>query len=158
MLTALLLNLGDTAIASALRQSTVVYPLVSSIHIFGLGLLIGGVVTLDLRLLGIIRRGTLSELAPLMSRLAAVGLLLAVMTGALLFSVQPGHYLDNRAFLLKLIFISLGLLNVLLVHQLPHWKAVLAGQPAAPILKLTASLSLALWLAVLLSGRWIAFL
>ncbi|MDQ2077972.1 DUF6644 family protein [Marinimicrobium sp. ABcell2] len=154
---AVLLSLGDTALASALRQSTIAYPLVSSAHILGLGLLIGAVVTLDLRLLGAIRRGTLSELAPLMSRLAAAGLLLALVTGPLLFSVQPAHYLDNRAFLLKVIFISLGLLNVLVVHQLPHWKAVLAGQPVAPILKLNASLSLALWLAVLLSGRWIAF-
>jgi hypothetical protein len=157
MLTALLLNLGDTALASALRQSSIAYPLVSSAHILGIGLLAGGVVILDLRLLGAIRRGTLTELVPLMSRLAAVGLTLAIAMGILLFSVQPAHYLDNSAFLLKLPLIGLGLLNVLLVHRLPQWRAVLAGQPVAPILKLTAVLSLMLWLAVLIAGRWIAF-
>ena len=39
MLTALLLSLGDTALASALRQSEIGYPLVSTAHILGLGLL-----------------------------------------------------------------------------------------------------------------------
>lgn len=158
MLTALLLNLGDTALASALRQSSIAYPLVSSAHILGIGLLAGGIVVMDLRLLGAIRRGTLSELIPLMNRLAAAGLLLAIATGILLFSVQPAHYLDNNAFLLKLTLIGLALLNVLFVHRLPQWRALLAGQPVAPVLKLTALLSLALWLAILIAGRWIAFL
>jgi hypothetical protein len=57
MLTALLLSLGDTALASALRQSEIAYPLVASAHILGLGLLVGSVVTLDLRILSIIKRG-----------------------------------------------------------------------------------------------------
>ncbi len=158
MLTALLLGLGDTAMASALRQSSVAYPLVNSAHILGIGLLIGAMVTLDLRLLGVTRRGTLRELAPLLSRVAAAGLLLAMATGVLLFSVQPDHYLDNSAFLLKLSFVGLALLNVLWVHSLASWRALLSGEPAAPTLKVGALLSLVLWLAALLSGRWIAFL
>ena len=40
MLTALLLNLGDTVLASALRQSDIGYPLAGSAHILGLGLLL----------------------------------------------------------------------------------------------------------------------
>lgn len=157
MLSALLLSLGDTAMASVLRQSAIAYPLASSAHIAGLGLLVGAVITLDLRLLGLIRRGTISELAPLMSRLAACGLLLAIVTGIMLFSVQPAHYLGNNAFLLKLAIIGLGLLNVLVVHRLPGWRALRSGQPVVPLLKLTAVLSLTLWLAALLAGRWIAF-
>lgn len=158
MLEALLLGLGDTAIASALRQSSVAYPLVNSAHIVGIGMLLGAMVTLDLRLLGAIRRGTLHELAPLLSRVAAAGLLLAMMTGALLFSVQPAHYLGNSAFLLKLPLIGLALLNVVWVHSRSAWRALLAGGPVTPALKAGAFLSLVLWLAALLSGRWIAFL
>ncbi|MDQ2070314.1 MULTISPECIES: DUF6644 family protein [Natronospira] len=158
MLTALLLWLGETAMASALRQSTIAYPLASSAHITGLGLLVGGIITLDLRILGAIRRGRLSELAPLLSRVAAGGLLLAVTTGVLLFSVQPSHYLDNSAFLIKLGLVALAVLNALVVHQLPQWKAMLAGAPVARTLKITAVLSLLLWLSALIAGRWIAFL
>lgn len=157
MLTALLLSLADTALASALRQSEIGYPLVSTAHILGLGLLVGSIVTLDLRILNIIKRGTLSELAPLLSRVAACGFMLAILTGGLLFSVQPAHYLGNSAFLLKLSLISLALINVMVVHCLPCWRALLAGQPASLLLKLTALISLSLWLATLTAGRWIAF-
>lgn len=157
MLTALLLSLGETALASALRQSDIGYPLTGSAHILGLGLLAGSIVTLDLRILSIIKRGSLSELAPLLSRVAACGLMLAILTGVLLFSVQPAHYLGNSAFLLKLSLISLALMNVFVVHCLPSWRAILAGQPATLLLKLSACVSLTLWLAIITTGRWIAF-
>lgn len=157
MLTALLLQLGDSVLAAALRQSDIAYPLISAAHILGLGLLVGNIVTLDLRMLNLIKRGTLSELAPLLSRLAASGLILAIITGMLLFSVQPAHYLTNNAFLLKLALISLALLNVALAHCLPSWRALLAGQPATLRLKCTAGISLTLWLAIITAGRWVAF-
>ncbi|MDP2714323.1 DUF6644 family protein [Rheinheimera sp.] len=157
MLTALFLSLADTALASALRQSDIGYPLVASAHILGLALLVGSIVTLDLRILNIIKRGSLSELAPLLSSVAAGGFMLAILTGVLLFSVQPAHYLGNSAFLLKLALISLALLNVALVHNLACWRAILAGQPATLPLKLSAFISLTLWLAIITAGRWIAF-
>jgi hypothetical protein len=62
MLTALL-QLGDSALAAALRQSDIAYPLISSVHILGLGLLAGSIVTLDLRMLNIIKRGSTLWLA-----------------------------------------------------------------------------------------------
>lgn len=156
MLTALL-QLGDSALAAALRQSDIAYPLISSVHILGLGLLAGSIVTLDLRMLNIIKRGSLSELAALLSRVAACGLVLAMLSGLLLFSVQPAHYLGNNAFLLKLALISLALVNVALVRRLPAWRALLAGQPATLLLKCTAFTSLTLWLAIITAGRWVAF-
>ncbi|MCC5826562.1 DUF6644 family protein [Alkalimonas sp.] len=157
MLTELLVSLGDTALASWLRQSSIGYPLLSSAHILGIALLLGSVLILDLRLLGITDRGDLTMLAPILSRFAACGLLLALVTGPLLFSVQPAHYLANSAFLLKLALLLLALLNILLVHRLPHWQALLDGQRPTLFLKITALLSLLLWLAILLAGRWIAF-
>ncbi len=157
MFEALLLSLAESAVASALRQSVIGYPLLSAVHILGLALLVGSIVTLDLRLLNIIKRSSLSELAPLLSRVAAGGLILAVLSGLLLFSVQPAHYLANEAFLLKLLLLTLALLNVAVVHSLPAWRAVLAGLPATLLLQVTAAISMLLWLAVLTSGRWIAF-
>lgn len=157
MLTALLLDLENTALVSALRQSDIGYPLLGTAHILGLALLAGSIVTLDLRMLNIFKRGNLSELAPLLSRVAACGLMLAILTGMLLFSVQPAHYLANSAFLLKLALISLALLNVAVVHSLPAWHTMQAGRPATLLLKLTACISLTLWLATITAGRWIAF-
>ena len=158
MLRAFLLSLGDTELASMLRQSDIAYPLISATHIIGVGLVLGNMVLFDFRLLGVIRQRQVTELFPLLRRLAAVGLLLAITTGILLFSVQPAHYLANNAFILKLGLLGLALINILLVHRLAAWQAALAGQPVAPILKICALISLFLWLAILIAGRWIAFI
>jgi len=162
MLTALLLGLGDTALAAALRQSTIAYPLVSSAHILGLGLLVGSIVVLDLRLLGVIKRGAVTDLLQLMSRVAATGLFVAVLTGILLFSVQPNHYLSNPAFLTKIVIIVLGLLNIAAVHSLPQWRSLVRVQQAQAVriplvIKIFAALSLLFWISALIAGRWIAF-
>lgn len=153
----LLLSLGDTALATVLRHSTFAYPLVSAIHICGIGLLFGNIMLLDLRLLGVLRQHELTKLLPLLRLMAAIGLLLAILSGILLFSVQPAHYLTNDAFIFKMFLLCLALLNVLLAHRLPAWQAALANQPFRPTLKIGALISILLWLAVLLTGRWIAF-
>lgn len=157
MFSDLLLNLSDTTLATMLRQSAVAYPLVSAVHICGIGLLFGNIILLDLKLLGALRQPALTELLPLLQRMAALGLFIALLTGTLLFSVQPAHYLSNNAFLLKMLLLFLALLNILLVHWLPAWQAALTNQPFGNTLKICALISILLWLAVLLAGRWIAF-
>ncbi|GHG68688.1 hypothetical protein GCM10010919_17880 [Alishewanella longhuensis] len=157
LLSNVLLDLGDTALATLLRQSDFAYPLVSAFHICGISLLFGNILLLDLKLFGILRQQALTELLPLLQRMAALGLLIALLSGTLLFSVQPAHYLSNNAFLIKMLFLLLALLNILLVHRLPAWQAALISQPFGITLKICALISILLWLAVLLAGRWIAF-
>lgn len=154
----LLLNLGDTALATILRQSAFGYPLVSAVHICGIGLLFGNIILLDLKLLGVLQQPALTELLPLLQRMAALGLFIALLSGTLLFSVQPAHYLSNNAFLLKMPLLFLALLNILLVHRLPEWQAALNNRPFGITLKICALISILLWLAVVLAGRWIAFI
>lgn len=158
LLSNMLLDLGDTALATLLRQSNFAYPLISAVHIFGIGLLCGNILLLDLKLLGILRHQALTELLPLLRQMAALGLLIALLSGTLLFSVQPAHYLSNNAFLLKMPLLFFALLNILLVHQLPAWQAALTNRPFGITLKICALISILLWLTVLLAGRWIAFI
>ncbi|CAM5188573.1 DUF6644 family protein [Alishewanella longhuensis] len=158
LLSNLLLNLGDTAIATLLRQSTTAYPLVSVVHIGGISLLFSNILLLDLKLLGVLRQPALTELLPLLQRMAALGLFIALLSGTLLFSVQPAHYLSNNAFLLKMPLLFLAFLNILLVHRLPAWQAALTNRPFGITLKICALVSILLWLAVVLAGRWIAFI
>jgi len=153
-----LLNLSDTGLATILRQSAVAYPLVSAIHICGIGLLFGNIILLDLKLLGVLRQPTLTELLPFFQRMAALGLLIALLSGIVLFSVQPAHYLSNNAFLLKMLLLLLALLNILLVHLLPTWQAALTNRAFGITLKICALISILLCLAVVLAGRWIAFI
>lgn len=148
----------DQWLASAPGMVDPVYPWVSAGHILALGLLIGAITLLDLRLLGWFRSLALPPLARVLSRMAAFGLAAAILSGFALFSVQPSHYLDNAAFLAKLGLIFLALLNLAAVHALPGWRRMRAGRDVDWSLRVTAATSLLLWVAVVLAGRWVAFL
>ncbi|WP_145959033.1 hypothetical protein [Sphingobium sp. SCG-1] len=77
--------LATSEVASALRLSRWGYAAVNATHIAALGLLFGSVVTLDLRLLGLWRSTVLADLARPLVPIAAVGLIIAVASGLLLF-------------------------------------------------------------------------
>lgn len=141
-----------------LRRSGVLYLLVNAAHIGAIGLLIGSIVPLDLRLLGILKPTSLAVLAPVLARTAATGLALAVVTGAMLFSVRPLEYLENPAFLTKMALLAAGAVNAWLVHRGRGWEGVESGGPPTGMLRTQAGASLALWLGCLVAGRWIGFL
>ncbi len=150
--------LAEWPVAAALRRSPLLYPLVNAAHILAIGLLVGAIFTLDLRVLGAFGRAPLAALGPPLVRVAATGLGLALLTGFLLFSVRPLDYAANPAFLTKLGLITAGLLNVL-VHRLgAGWRRALAGGPIEASVRAAAALSLLIWLCAVLAGRWIAFL
>ena len=87
--------------AVLLRGSGTAWLLVDAAHILGVGLLVGAIVPLDLRLLGLFRAPPLALIAPFLSRAAAAGAALAFATGLWLFSMKPAEYLANDAFLWK---------------------------------------------------------
>ncbi|HTB35708.1 MAG TPA: DUF2214 domain-containing protein, partial [Reyranella sp.] len=79
--------------AVLLRGSGTAWLLVDAAHILGVGLLVGAIVPLDLRLLGLFRALPLALIAPFLSRAAAAGAALAFATGLWLFSMKPAEYL-----------------------------------------------------------------
>jgi hypothetical protein len=149
--------LSDSSMAAALRRPGAAYPLVNAAHIFSLALLVGSVTTLDLRLLGLFRAYSLRAMGPPLSRMAAVGVFCALVSGFLLFSVRPDEYASNPAFRTKLVLVALGIVNGLSVWLLPHWPRALASDNVPMALKLSALFSLLIWPAALVAGRWIAF-
>lgn len=154
----LLQALNDWSIAAALRQPGVAYPLLSATHIFSLGLLVGAITTLDLRLLGVFRSQPLTVLAYPLLRMAAIGLAVAVTSGFLLFSVRPVEYAANPAFLIKLALLAMAAVNIAVLHCLPYWKRARDGAPLHPSVKAAAVISLLTWPATIVAGRWIGFM
>jgi hypothetical protein len=141
-----------STVASFLRQSRWTYPAVNAAHLLGVALLVGAVVPMDLRLIGLWRgemplRGVLRLLRPV----AATGAALAVLTGALLFSVQAKDYVAMRLFAVKLALVTVGLGHAL------AWGTALDGAPRGRQ-RLAGALSLAVWVAVLVCGRMIGYL
>jgi hypothetical protein len=154
---AVLAAVGSSGVAEALRASRLAYPLVNATHILGIGLLIGSIAALDARILGYRRSVALGDVARLLLPVTISGLVLAVTAGALMFTVKPQDYAANPVFLTKLGLVALAVANALSLRLRPAWRAVFAGGPVTPGLRLSAALSLVLWLAVLVAGRMIAF-
>jgi len=144
--------------AVLLQRSGTAYLFVNATHILAVGLLLGGILPLDLHLAGLLRRAPLAVIAPLLSRSAAVGVGLAIATGLWLFSVKPGEYLHNAAFLCKMALLGLALANVVVQHRSRHYRLALSGGPLHRSVRLVACCSIVLWLAVLVAGRWIGFI
>jgi hypothetical protein len=149
--------LHDAGFATALRQGLTVYPFVNAAHILSFGLVVGAIGTLDLRVLGFFRTFALSQLAPPLSRMAAVGVGGALITGFLLFSVQPLAYAQNGPFLAKVSLVAAGIANALLLNARPAWKSAVAGGEISASVKAQAAVSLFIWIMAVISGRWIAF-
>ena len=145
---------------AALRASRWVYPLVNTAHIAGLALLFGAIASLDLRLLGAWRSVPLHVLARVLQPVAVAGLALAVIAGLLMFAVSATKYAAMPLFLVKLALITAAVANAVLLRRSPDWILArvpgLAAEPPAR-LKAAAGLSLCLWLAVILCGRFIAY-
>lgn len=159
MLSEAALAVQNTAVASTLRHSLWLYPIVNTGHIVGLGLLLGAIVALDLRLLGAWRGIPIATLNRVLLPVALTGLVLALTSGALLFSVRAGEYVAMPLFWAKLSLIAAALANALLLRASLAWKACRdSALDTVPRLRVAGGLSIALWLAVITAGRMIGYL
>ena len=136
---------------AALTASVWAYPALEVVHIFGIALLVGNLVLLEIRVFG--RGATLDvrALATLSLAIAAIGFSLAAASGLLMFATQAAALLTNRVFTLKMILLMLAGCNAAWFHgrgsldkldALARWQMVL---------------STLIWLAVITCGRWIAY-
>jgi hypothetical protein len=146
----------DALVASApaqwLRFSRWGYAGVNTAHILGIALLVGAILPLDLRLLGLWRRVPLEPLERVLVPVAATGLLLAMTTGAFLFSTRAPEYAALDLFFAKLALIATGVFHALSLRL----GAGLQG--ASPARRRAAgATSLSIWLAALVCGRLLAF-
>jgi hypothetical protein len=156
---ALLVALEGSALGQELRQSLWLYPTVETLHILGFALLVGAIVTFDLRVL---TAPSALDIAPWMRSVvpvAAGGLGLAAAMGFLLFVTEATAYIRNPLFLAKMLLLALGLGNILWFHLGP-WRLRKELGPSIgilPAMRASALASLALWVAVLSCGRLIAY-
>ena len=119
-----------------------IYPLVSALHILAIAFLVAPVILADLRVL---RLKEMDYVASSLSRVTLIGFGAAVVTGFLLLSVQATRYAENPALLTKFALLVLAAANAALFILFKGIRRV------------TAAVSIGLWCAALLAGRWIAF-
>jgi hypothetical protein len=159
MLVDWLTALQELAPVAALRSSRWTYAAVNASHITGIALLFGAIVPMDLRLLGYFRQVSIQALARILVPIAASGLLLAIAAGMLLFSIRAVQYAGTTLFQIKLVLIACGIANALLLRKAVDWEAARQETWDRPPrrLRMAGALSIALWLAVIVCGRMLAF-
>ena len=151
---AVLSGLENTAVAEFLRVSRWGYAGINALHIFGIALLVGAVVPLNLRLLGLWSGVPHKALASVLAPVAVTGLALAVTAGVLLFSVRAQEYSRIGFLQTKLVLVALGTLSAIAL-----WRAHGVSLEGATKARLIghALVSMVCWLGALISGRLIAF-
>ena len=123
-----------------------IFPIVQSIHLCGIALLVGSIVTLDLRLLNFaLREHPTTEIARRFAPWTRAGFVIMLVTGPFLFVTDIPRYIHNPAFIFKMTVLAIALA----FHFAMQSREERRG-------KLAAFISIALWTCVVLGGRAIA--
>ena len=151
------LALQESALGHLMRSSPALYPAVEILHILGFVVLVGSILALDLRLLGFGRAIPIQPMAQLLLPLSRFGFLLAISMGFLLFSADAAHVVRNPAFQTKLLLITAALVNILIANVGPWRRLALWRGEVSGGAKVSALVSLLLWLSTICAGRLIAY-
>ena len=144
----------DTSLDVAVRQSRWMFATGETLHFLGLSLLVGGILIVDLRILGFLRNISMRSALSFLP-FVIIGFVINMLTGILFFAADPMMYWPNPAFKLKMSLILLAGLNALVFTLFEHRRALAIGEDdqATAVMKVSAGLSLTFWLLVLLLGR-----
>jgi hypothetical protein len=155
-----LATLESSTLATTIRDSLSLFPIIEALHVLGLTLVFGTILIVDLRLLGLASsRRPFSRIAADIMKWTWAAFLLTVITGVLMFITNAGVYYQNFFFRTKIVLLAVAGINMLIfegtVRRTVHrWDK----DPAAPLAgKTVAIMSLLLWITIIFMGRWIGF-
>ena len=148
--------------ASWLGQLMILNPLAftvaETLHFMALTILIGTLLVVDLRGMGVLKRIPLVQAHKLIPfTIGAFAVSLA--TGIAFLCSNPANYFSNTAFQIKLALVVLAGINAV-IFELAVFRPLVAGKPGieeGAVVKLTSFLSLAFWAGVLIFGRLIPY-
>jgi hypothetical protein len=152
--------LEATSPAVAISESSWLFPGIECIHVLAIAMVVGSITMVDLRLLDInLRDRPAGELIAEVLPWTWVSFVVAVCSGALLFSSNASHYWRTVPFRAKMLLIALAGLNMLVFHATLYRSIAVWGlrQRSPRPAKLAGGISLALWIGVVALGRWIGF-
>jgi hypothetical protein len=127
-------------------------------HIAAFATFVGTVVAFDLRLLGLTKSIPVRVLARHLLPWSAAAWLVILPTGIALFTAHADELINHRPFQLKMALLLAAGMNAAAFHTGP-FRTVAAwdsGMPAPWGARISAMVSLALWLAVIACGRLVA--
>ncbi|MEX2131550.1 MAG: DUF6644 family protein [Pseudohongiellaceae bacterium] len=134
------------------------FPFLESIHVVAITLMLGSLLMVDLRLLGLAaNRYSIKTLHQELVPWTWGAFVVATVTGLGMFITRAASHVVNPAFQWKVFLLLLAFVNMLVFHrkiytQIDRWDA---PNPHTSTLKLFGAGSLIIWSGVMLSGRWV---
>lgn len=133
------------------------FPLLESAHVLTAMFVVGSILFVDLRLLGVMAvRYPAQPFMREVIRWTWAAFAIAVVSGLGMFITRAGWYVLNRAFQVKLVLLALAALNMALFHYLGRRgldRTSVAASTSASA-RLAGAVSLICWVGVTLAGRW----
>lgn len=150
--------LQQSALAASIRDSSWLYPATETIHIIAFVVAVGCLLVLDLRLIGLGRWAAFDQVASALLPWAIGAFCLTIPTGILLLLPEAASIARNPAFLTKMALMLLAGVNATLFHlgpwrQRERWMRGTVSTTA----RLSAAVSILLWIGVIVGGRLIAY-
>ncbi len=153
--------IDHTAMGTAIRQSTWLFPFIETFHLFGIVSLVTSTSILDLRLLGTgpMFHWPVSKLTRRLLPWAWWGFTVQIVTGLLRTSSEAAKNYHNPAFRLKMLLVLLAALNFWVFHATSYQHVSdwdndrLSPLPA----RLMGIFSILLWFGIVAAGRYIAY-
>jgi hypothetical protein len=150
----------DTALPSFVRDTPAAFPWLDCVHVIAATFVFGMIIIVDLRLLGLCSRSEpVSRMTDGIVPWIWAGFAVSVVTGSLMFSQTAVKYYGNLLFRTKMSLLLLAGLNMLVFHLITYRKVGLWDRRLPPPLaaRMAGLVSLILWGAVIVAGRWIGF-
>src|SRR5450631_295648 len=95
-ITAFLKSLEDSGLAAHIRASLLFFPLLEAVHVLALSLVVGTIMTFDLRLLGLASaHRSVQRVADDILKWTWAGFALSALTGSLMFITNARVYYSN---------------------------------------------------------------
>lgn len=150
----------ETGVAAFVRENPYAFPGLEAAHVIAIMLVVGSIAFLDLRLIGLSSRShAVTKVSNEVLPWTWVAFVVAVVTGAALFTGQAGAYASNLQFQIKMALMLAAGANMLVFHLFAwrgvrRWNTAVATPPTA---KIAGLLSLAFWIGVVICGRWVGW-
>lgn len=134
------------------------FPFLESIHVIAATLVVGSILMVDLRLLGLAAtRYPITTLSKELVPWSWFAFIVATITGFGMFITRAASHVLNPAFQWKAFLLVLAGLNMAYFHfriykKIERWDTLTATPTQ---LKIIGGLSLFLWSGVMLAGRWV---
>jgi hypothetical protein len=134
--------------------SLLAFPTILLLHTYGMAVLVGIVVVIDLRILGFAPALPLAPLEKFLPMLW-VAFWINAVTGTILLVADATTKVTNLDFLVKMVFVALGVSVQRMIERRVFRKT--SGRPVPANARMLAVASLICWLGAITAGRLLAY-